>query len=138
MAEAEGGFKVSDRRILTEEGELKEEAAKAHEKQTHEAVDAQSASEASSPKEEPELSMDFKTLVFSFRMNALVQLGILANPATNKAEKDLRAAKQSIDILEVLNDKTKGNLDAEEAQLLEASLYELKLSYLQASNQIKL
>ncbi|HVN80087.1 MAG TPA: DUF1844 domain-containing protein [Terriglobia bacterium] len=138
MAEAEGGFKVSDRRILTEEGELKEEAAKAHETQSHEAVHEQHATEASSPKEEPELSMDFKTLVFSFRMNALVQLGILANPVTNKAEKDLRAAKQSIDILEVLNDKTKGNLDAEEAQLLEASLYELKLSYLQASNQIKL
>jgi hypothetical protein len=138
MAEAESGFKVSDRRILTEEGELKEEAAKAHEKQSREAVHAQSVAEPSSAQDEPELPMDFKTLVFSFRMNALVQLGILANPATSKPEKDLRAAKQSIDILEILNDKTKGNLDAEEAQLLEASLYELKLSYLQASNQIKI
>lgn len=138
MAEAESGFKVSDRRILTEEGELKEEAAKAHEKQSREAAHVPSATEPSSAQDEPKLPMDFKTLVFSFRMNALVQLGILANPGTGKAEKDLRGAKQSIDILEILNDKTKGNLDAEEAQLLEASLYELKMSYLQASNQVKL
>jgi hypothetical protein len=138
MAEAESGFKVSDRRLFTEEGELNEEAAKAHEKQSREAVHAPFATDASSAHDEPDLPMDFKTLVFSFRMNALVQLGILANPATNKAEKDLRGAKQSIDILEIFNDKTKGNLDAEEAQLLEASLYELKMSYLQASNQVKL
>ena len=138
MAEPESGFKVSDRRIFTEEGELKEEAAKAHEKQRSDVSNEPSATDASSVQDEPEIPMDFKTLVFSFRMNALVQLGILANPATGKADKDLRGAKQSIDILEILNGKTKGNLDAEEAQLLEASLYELKMSYLQAGNRIKL
>lgn len=138
MAEPEGGFKVSDRRLFTEEGELKGEAAKAHEEDRREAADLPPASDASSSQKEPELPMDFKTLVFSFRMNALVQLGVLANPGTGKTDKDIQGAKQSIDILEILNEKTKGNLDAEESQLLEASLYELKMSYLKLSNRIKL
>ena len=138
MTEAENGFKVSDRRLFTEEGEFKGEAAKAREKQGRETATEPFAADTPPNQEGPEIPMDFKTLVFSFRMNALIQMGILANPATGKAEKDLRGAKQSIDILEIFNDKTKGNLDSEEAQLLEASLYELKMSYLQLSNKIKL
>jgi hypothetical protein len=136
MVEGENGFKVSDRRFFTENGELREEASKAPENPAQETADA--PSEADTPHDEPERPMDFKTLVFSFTTTAMVQLGILANPATGKAEKDLHAAKQTIDVLEILSLKTKGNLDAEELQLLEASLYDLKMSFLQATNQIKI
>jgi hypothetical protein len=138
MVEGENGIKVSDRRFFNENGELREEASKASEKPAQETANVSSEADAPTPQQEPERPMDFKTLVFSFTTTAMVQLGILANPATGKAEKDLHAAKQTIDVLEILSLKTKGNLDAEESQLLEASLYDLKMSFLQATNQIKI
>ena len=136
MVEDDGAFKVSDRRFFTEDGELREEASMAPEKPPHETANV--SAEANAPQHEPERPMDFKTLVFSFATTAMIQLGILANPGTGKAEKDLPAAKQTIDVLEILSLKTKGNLDNEESQLLEASLYDLKMSYLQATSQIKI
>ena len=74
MTEAENGFKVSDRRLFTEEGELKGEAAKAREKQGRETATEPFAADTSPNQEGPEIPMDFKTLVFSFRMNALIQM----------------------------------------------------------------
>jgi hypothetical protein len=137
MVESDSGFKVSDRRFFTENGELREEASKASEKPAQETANAPSEAEAPAPSREPGRPMDFKTLVFSFTTTAMIQLGILADPASGKTEKDLNAARQTIDVLEILSLKTKGNLDAEESQLLEASLYDLKMSYLQATNRIK-
>ncbi len=68
----------------------------------------------------------------------MLQLGFLSNPETGKKEKNLPAAKQTIDILQILQEKTQGNLTSEESQLLEASVYDLKMTYLRATNSLKL
>jgi len=62
-------------------------------------------------------------------------LGKVANPVTGKVEKNLDMAKQTIDILEVLKVKTKGNLSAEEAKLLDSIVAELQLNYVDELNK---
>ena len=138
MAEEKSGFKVADRRLFTEEGNLRDEVAKefTQEKSFDDTLtDSNSQKSATS---EPDMPMTFQTLVFSLSTTAMLQLGFLSNPETGKKEKNLPAAKQTIDILQILQEKTKGNLTSEESQLLEASLYDLKMTYLKATNNIKL
>jgi Domain of unknown function (DUF1844) len=138
MSEENGGFKVADRRLFTEEGELREDVPQdsTAAKKLDETFTDLGDKDKSPP--DREVPMSFQTLVLSFSTTAMLQLGILANPATGKTEKDLPGAKQTIDILEILQEKTKGNLTAEEAQILEASLYDLKMTYLKISQKIKL
>ena len=79
--------------------------------------------------EDQPIEMNFQMLVISLSTSALVQLGVAPNPATGKTEKDLMSAKQTIEILGILQEKTKGNLTPEEFRLLEQCLYDLKMSY---------
>jgi hypothetical protein len=83
-------------------------------------------------KEEKSQAKDelFLHLVFMFQTAALQQMGKLINPVTQKIEKNLEQAKYSIDILEVLQKKTKGNLKEEENKYLENVLFELRMNYL--------
>ena len=71
----------------------------------------------------------FSTLVLSLASSALVQLGEVPNPETNAIQEDLIMAKHTIDILEMLQEKTGNCLDAEEKQLLEGVLYEVRMKY---------
>jgi hypothetical protein len=137
MAEENGGFKVADRRLFTEDGELREDVR--HDSTAENKIDEvfTNLSDKDNAPPDREVPMSFQTLVLSFSTTAMLQLGVLANPATGKSEKDLPGAKQTIDILEILKEKTKGNLTAEEAQILEASLYDLKMTYLKISQKIK-
>ena len=77
--------------------------------------------------------VSFASIVFMFSAAALQYLGIAPNPVTNKTEKNLPMAKQTIDTLEILKNKTHGNLDNEEAKLIDGLLYELRLHYLKAT-----
>jgi len=138
MSEENSGFKVADKRLFTEDGDLRKDVAP-------EFIDAnktdQSAPDLGANNEtlpETDIPMTFQTLVFSLSTTAMLQLGILPHPESNAQRKDLPAAKQTIDILEILQEKTKGNLTSEESQLLEASLYDLKMTYLKMTNSIKL
>lgn len=82
----------------------------------------------------PAPRVDFATLVQSFFVTALYHLGLAADPTTGQASApDLPAARQNIEILELLEEKTRGNLDAEEARLLESVLYELRMRFVEAS-----
>lgn len=73
--------------------------------------------------------LDFATFVISLNSSALVQLGILANPATGQKEKNLPLAKQTIDLLALLEEKTRGNLTSDEANMLKSILYDLRIIY---------
>lgn len=75
---------------------------------------------------------DFRTFVSGVAGQALIHLGLLENPATGKRERDLDQAKYTIDLLQVLKDKTKGNLTEEEASTLDAALYDLRLRFVEA------
>jgi hypothetical protein len=72
----------------------------------------------------------FSTFILSLNTAALVHLGEIPDPITNKKEVNLTLAKQTIDTLEMLKEKTKGNLTVDEEKLLQSILYELKLKFL--------
>jgi len=73
---------------------------------------------------------DFKFFITTFSLQAAVSLGQIPNPVTHKSEENLPQAKFIIDTLGMLQEKTKGNLTAEEADFLENVLYELRTAYL--------
>src|SRR4030042_3796667 len=72
---------------------------------------------------------DFKFFITTLSLQASIALGQIPNPAINKTEEDLTQAKFLIDTLGMLKEKTKGNLDQEETNLLENLLYELRMIY---------
>jgi cobalamin biosynthesis protein CobT len=82
-----------------------------------------------------DLEMSFEKFVASLYMTTLMQLG-LAAPQGEKPMLDLMGARQTIDILGILNDKTKGNLTSAEESTLRNVLYELRMAYLEVTNLI--
>lgn len=79
-------------------------------------------------KEEQQTAL-FGSLVVMFQSAAMQHMGKIKNPATDKIERDLRQAEMMIDMLEMLEAKTKGNLTKEEGQFLGQVLRELRLNY---------
>jgi hypothetical protein len=77
-------------------------------------------------------SIDFSTLVLSLATSAMVHMGLVPEAEGSPVEKNLALAHQSIDTLAMLQDKTRGNLSAEETKLLQSVLYELRMSYVKA------
>jgi len=72
---------------------------------------------------------DFNFFITTLALQATIALGTVANPATNQKEEDLSQAKFLIDTLGLLKEKTKGNLNTDEVNLLENVLYELRMQY---------
>ena len=136
MEKEESGFKVADRRLFTADGDLRD--TEPTEQSSRDAgipsLDA-SPGVASQPVED--MPMTFEALIFSLSTTALLQLGLAPHPETGKQEKDLPGAKQTIDILEILHQKTRGNLTADEGQMLEECLYDLKMTYVKALQAAK-
>ena len=77
----------------------------------------------------------FITLVSSLTTQAWIQLGKMKNPVSDKIEKNLEAASMSIDMLTMIQDKTKNNLDEYESKLLEQSLNDLRMNFVFEKNQ---
>jgi hypothetical protein len=77
---------------------------------------------------------DFAALVLSFASSALLHLGLVDDPQTGRpAEKSLPLARHSIDLLELLEAKTRGNLSPDEAELIASLLTELRVRYVESS-----
>jgi hypothetical protein len=85
-------------------------------------------SEAAAPQQ-----IDFSTLVFSLATGAIIHLGLAPDPHTKKVQKNTELARQNIEILSMLKEKTKGNLTADESTLLENLLTEVRLKYVQVT-----
>lgn len=77
----------------------------------------------------------FIQLVAMFQLAARQQMGKMVNPLTNEVERDLQHAKASIDMLEMLKTKTKGNLSEVESEFLDKILFELHLEYVDEVNR---
>lgn len=90
-----------------------------------------------SPSEDPSVPIDFSTFVLSLSSSAAFHLGIAPHPEGGAHEQNLPMAKQTIDILSILQEKTNGNLTGEEERLLSEVLYNLRMAYVRASNQPK-
>ena len=130
------GFKVDDRRRFSAEGELRPE----HRGES-EAAQAQAAAPKGAPrseetaKTEPPIEINFSAFVVSLSTQALFHLGEIPDPATNQPARDLPGAQQIIDILGMLREKTRGNLDRDEAGLLDSVLFDLRMKYVEIARQ---
>lgn len=144
------GFRVSDRRRFSvketgearDEGKATEEAkAAAGETKGPEAKGrSQERAEGTGRKERekqeeaaPLPEINFSTFVVSLSSSVLIHLGVVADPMTGETRKDLAIAKQTIDMLGMLQEKTRGNLTDDESQLLESMLYDLRMRYVAES-----
>ena len=119
----ERGFVVVDKRGREEEAPAEPSAG------------AQAPSPEGAPRGERELPRpDFASLLISLGHSALYHLGLVADPQSGRrGEKNLSLARETIDLVEMLEQKTRGNLTAEEAQLLEELLYDLRMRYVEAA-----
>jgi len=128
------GFKVVDRRIFDADGAHRDVSQEEAEKSAPpiEAPPAGSVeAEAELPYESEEGPTGFETLVSYLSTTAMFQLGLLPGPGGERIPIDLVNARRTIDLLEVLQEKTRGNLTPSEAKLLEDVLYELRLTYVE-------
>jgi hypothetical protein len=81
-------------------------------------------------------AVDFSTFVAMLANNVMIFLGQQPDPMTQQRRRDLQQAKHTIDILIMLREKTRGNLTAEEAQLMQELLPQLQMAYVTASRQV--
>ncbi len=79
----------------------------------------------------------FMTLVHQYQMQGWISLGKLKNPVTDKTEKNLDLAKMSIDMLDMLKDRTRDRLSEEESRLLDQTITDLKLNYTDEYERMK-
>jgi hypothetical protein len=77
----------------------------------------------------------FSTFILSLSTSALVALGELPDPITNEKSVDLNMARQTIEIIEILKEKTRGNLNEDEERLIENTLCDLKLKYVDVAKR---
>jgi hypothetical protein len=132
--EAERGFKVQDRRRFAESGDTRSDVADAESPplppHAPEPVAVPASAEAPA-----DVEMNFSTFIVSLSTQALAYLGEIPNPIDNSGATDLGAARQMIDILGILQEKTKGNLDSAEHNLLEGMLYDLRMRYVESARR---
>jgi hypothetical protein len=86
-----------------------------------------------SVKEEALPEVDFNSFIFSLSTSALIQLGEIEDQFTQKSAKNLPLAKQTIDLIGMLKEKTKGNLTPQEERVIEGILYDLRMRYVKAA-----
>jgi len=84
---------------------------------------------------DPGTTVDFNTFVLGLASTALIHLGQTPHPETGKPEKDLILARQSIEMLAMLKDKTRGNLTAEEERMFESVLTDLRMRFVEAGKK---
>jgi Domain of unknown function (DUF1844) len=144
--ENQGSFKVTDRRLFNPDGTLRddaliEEAAPAPPPEPGAAASPSSAqpqgqfAAATAPElqSEPEDAEPERTMFNEFLMgiasSAFIYLGLVEHPATGRRQVDMTAAKESIDMLLMLREKTKGNLTRGEEKFFDDLLTDLKMQY---------
>jgi hypothetical protein len=137
-------FRVIDRRPFTAEGELRKEVVEEEEREAkREAAQRPPAPAAEAPKpsavppvEVPKRSTAFENLVRMLGSNAAMVLGAYADPRTGQPMLDPEAAREFIDMLDALHEKTKGNLAPEEDSLLLDLLGKLKMTFLEVNQAV--
>src|SRR5579862_8049464 len=143
------GFKVQDRRRFSAEGETKEGGEAPPERSESidikskpsagasgaEAASKPAASESNRQSSEPPPELTFAAFLWSLSEQALAALGEVPDPMSGKVSHDLTMAQQMIDIIAMLRDKTRGNLDPEEQAMLKEILSSLQMKYVELARQ---
>ena len=125
--EQEQGFVVRDKRFSAPKEEKEESKVKEEEKTK------ETSQEEVSSQEGPLPEIDFGNFILSLSTSALIQLGEIQDPFTQKVTKNLPLAQQTIDLIGMLKEKTKGNLSPEEGKIMEYVLYDLRMRYVKAA-----
>jgi len=122
------GYKVEDRRFFQMSEE--EQARIREEEAARRAAAAEAAAEArSTGPEAPLPEITFTAFIISLTSSAFIHLGDMPDPATGEIHKNLPLAKQTIDLLGLLREKTRNNLAEEEEKLFDHLLYDLRMRY---------
>jgi hypothetical protein len=124
-------FTVRDRRVSS--SDAAPGPAEQQQRQTAGKAEAAGPEQRRQPETRPLPEMDFASFILSLAATAQVHLGLLPDPHTNLTAQDLPAAKQMIDIVGMLKDKTKGNLGQEEQDLIDTVLTNLRMVYVRAA-----
>lgn len=128
-------FKFVDRRRFTEEGDVREVSA-AQEPISQKPVSQEKVVEGTQEKASPKNAgtVTFSVFIQSLAHQALMGLGIVPWPDSGLVQAKLEVASEMIDILGMLQEKTKGNLVEQEQKMLDGVLYELRMAYIQMSH----
>lgn len=143
----EPAFRVSDRRrfaggdrkAASDEGETKQEARpqegqeKKESRPGTETARIAASEDRRAPRDLP--PVNFATFVISLSSSALIHLGLAEDPVTGKIDRDLALARQTIDILGMLQEKTRGNLSEDESRLLESILFDLRIRFVEEAGK---
>ena len=117
------GFVIKDKRS----SQISEDAATFLDDQ--ETKDQEEQTDSSKEKKTESFQIDFSTFIMSLTSSAFYHLGDMPDPSTGKKEVNLPAVQQTIDMLVMLREKTKGNLKEDEEKLIEQLIYELQVKY---------
>jgi hypothetical protein len=127
--EEEKSFVIRDRRFAAQNESAEEPKPKKEEKRAGEPPPREDVSQ-----EEVQLpEINFTNFLLSISTSALIQLGEVPDPASKQSVKQLPLAKQTIDLIGMLQEKTKGNLSSDEEKLIEYILYDLRMRYVKAT-----
>lgn len=124
----DSGIKVSDKRRFSSDGTTRQEVNEHHDHDEHDEHDHDHSQD---------FEINFPTFILSLASSVQISLGLIPHPQTKKAEVNLIAAKQTIDILGMLEEKTKGNLSTDEASILKQILFELRMQYVECQKRVK-
>ncbi len=120
-------FVIKDKRRFDMDGNEKNESETKTENATNDFVVKES------PQQED--AINFTSFVVSLATQALMQMGAMEPPAGMSLDKDTEGAKQTIDIIALLKDKTKGNLDDAEKKMIEEILHSLRMNFIEATKK---
>lgn len=144
----EEAFRVIDRRPFTAEGDIRKDVVEAEERKAEREAQLEAArhpvppspieapANAQPPADAPKASPGFENLIRMIGSNAAMVLGAYADPRTGQPVIDPEAARELIDMLDVLQEKTKGHLAPEEENLLLDLLGKLKMTYLEVNQAL--
>jgi len=133
----EKSFVVKDKRMFNEAGEQRQQEESKPEAPPKAAEEQRAKPSPGKPAEEESqllTEMNFLNFILSLSTTVLYHFGDFPDPVTQETKNNLPAAKQTIDILSMLKDKTKGNLDDHEKSLLDEILFELKMRYVKETS----
>jgi len=125
--EKEKGFVVKDRRFSAQKEEKGDSQIKEEGKRE------EPPKKETSGQDIPLPEINLTNFLFSLSTSALIQLGEIQDPMTQQAAKNLPLAKQTIDLIGMLKEKTKGNLTPDEDKMIEYILYDLRMRYVKAA-----
>jgi hypothetical protein len=123
MDDEQKGFKVTDKRGNSSGKDVLGSEKESEEKTCEEIAEEEAFTTV----------LNFSTFILSLTTSALVCLGELPDPITKEKTKNLALAQQTISIIEILKEKTAGNLTEDEENLLGTVLYDLRMKYVQSA-----